>query len=81
MLSIGRIFILLLLLSLPKLTSLRFSYAVLLFIIILKVYFLYRLWYGNDSFSSHKFHLMVNTANILAHPNEKYRVGQKKLHP
>ena len=51
-------------LSLPKLTSFCFSYAILLFIIILKVYFFIFLEYSNsnDSFSSHGFHLMVNTA-------------------
>ena len=27
--------------------------------------------YSNDSFSSHKLHLMVNTANISVHPSEK----------
>ena len=75
-LSIGRIllsfFVLLLfLLSLPKLTSFRFSYAILLYNIILKVYFFILDSTGNNSFSIHKFHLMINKAKILVHPYEK----------
>ena len=62
--------------GLPKLTSFRFSYAILLLIMT---------WLprsrprrtsrccstGNNNFSTHKFHLMVNTAKILVHPYEK----------
>ena len=59
--------------SLPKLTSFRFSYGILLIKVILKVYFFYILYstYDYDSFSFYKFHLMVITANILVHPNKK----------
>ena len=38
---------------------------------ILKVYFFILDITGNNSFFTHKFHLMFNTAKILVHPNEK----------
>ena len=73
-LSIGRIFKLYFCSCWVCLSLHRFVYLlcyIALYNVILKVYFFVFDSTGNNSFSTHKFHLMVNTAKILVHPYEK----------